>query len=75
MKNLGSVFAAYVIGWGVFFIYYITWRGELRRWANNRTAEEFAEPGQVDWQGRSESELCCFSSAGRIRWRPSSHSC
>jgi hypothetical protein len=24
MKNLGSVFAAYVIGWGVFFIYYIT---------------------------------------------------
>ncbi len=24
MKNLGSVFAAYVIGWGIFFIYYIT---------------------------------------------------
>jgi uncharacterized membrane protein YciS (DUF1049 family) len=24
MKNLGSVFAAYLIGWGVFFIYYIT---------------------------------------------------
>ena len=24
MKNLGSVFAAYMIGWGIFFIYYIT---------------------------------------------------
>ena len=24
MKNLGSVFEAYVIGWGIFFIYYIT---------------------------------------------------
>jgi hypothetical protein len=24
MKNLGSVFAAYVIGWGVFFVYYVT---------------------------------------------------
>ncbi|GAC1703360.1 MAG: hypothetical protein NVS9B4_11290 [Candidatus Acidiferrum sp.] len=24
MKNLNSVFAAYVIGWAVFFIYYIS---------------------------------------------------
>ena len=24
MKNLGSVFAAYIIGWAVFFIFYIT---------------------------------------------------
>jgi hypothetical protein len=24
MKNLGSVFAAYVVGWGVFFVYYVT---------------------------------------------------
>ena len=24
MKNLGSVFAAYLIGWGIFFIYYVT---------------------------------------------------
>jgi CcmD family protein len=24
MKNLGSVFAAYVIGWGVFFVYFVT---------------------------------------------------
>jgi hypothetical protein len=24
MKNLGSVFAAYMIGWGIFFIYYVT---------------------------------------------------
>jgi hypothetical protein len=24
MKNLDSVFAAYVIGWAVFFVYYLT---------------------------------------------------
>lgn len=24
MKNLNSVFAAYLIGWGVFFIFYLT---------------------------------------------------
>lgn len=24
MKNLGSVFAAYMIGWGVFFVFYLT---------------------------------------------------
>jgi hypothetical protein len=24
MKNLDSVFAAYVIGWGVFFLFYLT---------------------------------------------------
>lgn len=24
MKNLNSVFAAYVIGWAVFFVYYLT---------------------------------------------------
>jgi len=24
MKNLDSVFAAYVIGWAVFFVFYIT---------------------------------------------------
>jgi hypothetical protein len=24
MKNLDSVFAAYIIGWGVFFIFYLT---------------------------------------------------
>jgi hypothetical protein len=24
MKNLGSVFAAYIIGWGIFFVYYVT---------------------------------------------------
>lgn len=24
MKNLGSVFAAYLIGWGVFFLFYVT---------------------------------------------------
>ena len=24
MKNLDSVFAAYLIGWGVFFVYYVS---------------------------------------------------
>jgi hypothetical protein len=24
MKNLDSVFAAYIIGWGVFFLFYVT---------------------------------------------------
>ncbi len=24
MKNLNSVFAAYIIGWGVFFLFYIS---------------------------------------------------
>jgi len=24
MKNLDSVFAAYIIGWGVFFLFYLT---------------------------------------------------
>jgi hypothetical protein len=24
MKNLGSVFAAYLIGWGVFFAFYLS---------------------------------------------------
>jgi hypothetical protein len=24
MKNLDSVFAAYLIGWGVFFVFYVT---------------------------------------------------
>jgi len=24
MKNLGSIFAAYLIGWGVFFLFYLS---------------------------------------------------
>jgi hypothetical protein len=24
VKNLDSVFAAYLIGWGIFFVYYLT---------------------------------------------------
>ena len=24
MKNIGSVFAAYLIGWGVFFLFYVS---------------------------------------------------
>jgi hypothetical protein len=42
MKNLGSVFAAYLIGWGVFFLFYITIakrtsdiRSELERLKNS----------------------------------------
>jgi hypothetical protein len=38
MKNLQSVFAAYLIGWGVFFVFYVTvakrtsdLRGEIER--------------------------------------------
>lgn len=38
MKNLDSIFAAYLIGWGVFFVFYLTvakrgatLRGELDR--------------------------------------------
>ena len=41
MKNLGSVFAAYLIGWGVFFLFYVTiakrtsdLRGEVERLKN-----------------------------------------
>ena len=33
MKNLGSVLVAYMIGWGVFFIYFVT---VARRTANLR---------------------------------------
>jgi len=42
MKNLDSVFAAYLIGWGVFFVYYVTvarrtWalRAEIERLKNS----------------------------------------
>lgn len=42
MKNLNSVFAAYLIGWGVFFLFYITIakrtsdiRSELERLKNS----------------------------------------
>jgi hypothetical protein len=42
MKNLGSVFAAYLIGWSVFFLFYITVakrtsdiRSELERLKNS----------------------------------------
>ena len=38
MKNLNSVFAAYIIGWSVFFLFYLTiakrtsdLRGEIER--------------------------------------------
>jgi hypothetical protein len=41
MKNLDSVFAAYLIGWGVFFLFYVTiakrtsdLRGEIERLKN-----------------------------------------
>jgi hypothetical protein len=42
MKNLSSVFAAYLIGWGVFFLFYLTIakrtsdiRAELERLKNS----------------------------------------
>jgi len=38
MKNFGSIFAAYLLGWGVFFVFYLTvakrgseLRGEIER--------------------------------------------
>jgi hypothetical protein len=41
MKNLDSVFAAYIVGWGVFFVFYLTiakrtsnLRAELERLKN-----------------------------------------
>ena len=37
MKNLDSVFAAYLIGWGIFFVYYLT---VARRTAALRTEIE-----------------------------------
>jgi hypothetical protein len=44
MKNLGSVFAAYLIGWAVFFIFFVTVakrtsdiRAELERLKNSLT--------------------------------------
>ena len=44
MKNLGSVFAAYLIGWGVFFVFYVSiakrtsdLRNEVERLKNSLT--------------------------------------
>jgi len=37
MKNLDSVFAAYMIGWGVYFLFYLT---IARRTANVRAELE-----------------------------------
>jgi hypothetical protein len=37
MKNLNSVFAAYLVGWGVFFVFYLT---IARRTANLRAELE-----------------------------------
>jgi hypothetical protein len=39
MKNLDSVFAAYLIGWGVFFLFYLT--------IAKRTADLRAEIGRL----------------------------
>ena len=50
MKNLNSVFAAYLIGWGVFFVFYLTiakrtsdLRAELERLKNSLTREKVAK--------------------------------
>ena len=37
MKNLDSVFAAYLVGWGVFFVFYLT---IAKRTSNLRTELE-----------------------------------
>jgi len=37
MKNLDSVFAAYIVGWGVFFVFYLT---IAKRTSNLRTELE-----------------------------------
>jgi len=37
MKNLDSVFAAYIVGWGVFFVFYLT---IAKRTANLRAEVE-----------------------------------
>ena len=29
MKNLGSVFAAYMAAWGIFFVFYLTIAGRI----------------------------------------------
>jgi len=43
MKNLDSIFAAYALGWGVFFVFYLSvakrtsaLRGEIERLKNLR---------------------------------------
>jgi hypothetical protein len=43
MKNLDSVFAAYMIGWGIFFVFYLTvarrtatLRAEIERLKNSQ---------------------------------------
>jgi len=43
MKNLDSIFAAYALGWGVFFVFYLSvarrtsaLRGEIERLKNSR---------------------------------------
>jgi hypothetical protein len=43
MKNLDSIFAAYALGWGVFFVFYLSvarrtsaLRGEIERFKNSR---------------------------------------
>ena len=44
VKNLNSVFAAYMIGWGIFFVYYVSVAQSRRSAAaRNGTAEEVAD--------------------------------
>src|SRR5712664_1104379 len=66
-----------IYGWLDRFLCLLHKRGAAHRGAarGRRTPEKFIATGQVAWQGRRKSELCCFSSAGRIRWRPSSRFC
>ncbi len=48
MKNLNSIFAAYLIAWGIFFAYYLTCRAPRRRASRRYQApEKFAPSGQI----------------------------
>jgi len=63
MKNLDSVFAAYMAAWAIFFFRLLRHdcppgRGSSRR---HRASKEFRESGQVAWQGRNESGSCTVS--------------
>jgi hypothetical protein len=47
MKNLESVFAAYLLGWGIFFVYHLTvarrvsaLRGEINRLKSSLNREK-----------------------------------
>jgi hypothetical protein len=59
MKNLGSVMLAYMIGWGVFFLYFVTvaqrtaaLRKDLERLKNSVTKREASSTKEPVSRGR-----------------------